>query len=412
LGYLTPISSDYRWVQASSLSMRSSGSDSFFDSGKKQYIDLWPIQIGTAATTVDGNGQHAAYLTNFDSYVMVLQLGTVLHLVPYWNKHYTLRVMCFVEDQADVAEEYRRVDKLLRDLRVMAELRVFYLRGAGLSSYDEAASQISRKALPVQDMESAIRPTEQLPPNSVRFASQRKCNSRGGPLLVSTSLDRASALEDVATSGIFSRKVNLPMPLRYESSRIERSGPGNNSTIISSSSSSTSSSSVGDTSDSESENESDVLPRSPNRLSLLPRFATISSGTSSLGRRLRGQAGRWSGRDRRSSADSPKPNRVRILSNPKAQDNENLAGSMGMASRRRSDGSMVLSDFYSRALASVPSSSIRPPKSNDQMAEEEQAAESSDSASNSNNGSDVPPAVNVAAVAATVSDSEFNDMSV
>ncbi|KAI8320028.1 hypothetical protein GQ54DRAFT_244249, partial [Martensiomyces pterosporus] len=103
---------------------------------QKKYIDLWPIQIGTATTTSD-SGQRA-YLTNFDSYVMVLQLGTVLHLVPYWSHRYKLRVMCFVEDQSDVEEETRRVAKLLRDLRVMAELHVHYLRGAGISAYDEA----------------------------------------------------------------------------------------------------------------------------------------------------------------------------------------------------------------------------------------------------------------------------------
>ncbi|PIA15337.1 hypothetical protein COEREDRAFT_44896, partial [Coemansia reversa NRRL 1564] len=106
--------------------------------GKKQYIDLWPIQIGTSApvamSTVTNNQSHT-YLTNFDSYVMVLQLGTVLHLVPYWNRHYRLRVMCFVEHESDVSEEHRRVAKLLRDLRVDAELHVHYLRNASLATY-------------------------------------------------------------------------------------------------------------------------------------------------------------------------------------------------------------------------------------------------------------------------------------
>ncbi|KAJ2305908.1 hypothetical protein IWW55_001702, partial [Coemansia sp. RSA 2706] len=105
--------------------------------GNKQYIDLWPIQIGTATVRPAG-GQHSAYLTNFDSYVMVLQLGTVLHLVPYWARRFTLRVMCFVEHQCDVAEEARRVAKLLRDLRVDAELHVHHLRDSGLATYDEA----------------------------------------------------------------------------------------------------------------------------------------------------------------------------------------------------------------------------------------------------------------------------------
>ncbi|KAJ1820082.1 hypothetical protein LPJ75_001029, partial [Coemansia sp. RSA 2598] len=402
LGYLTPISSDYRWVQASSLSMRSSGSDSFFDSGKKQYIDLWPIQIGTAATAVDGSGQHAAYLTNFDSYVMVLQLGTVLHLVPYWNKHYTLRVMCFVEDQGDVDEEYRRVDKLLRDLRVTAELHVFYLRGAGLSSYDEAASQLGRKTSSsfAQDTE-ASKSTEHLPPNSVRFAAQKRRTSRGPPL-VSTSLDRASALQGLAASGGgFSVKVNLPMPLRYEASRIERDGASSGST-----------SSGRDSSDSEeSEEESDIPPLFPtNKISLLPRFATISSGTpASLGQRLRGQAGKWMGRDRRSSAGSPKPNRIRVLSNTDSPNNEGLAGSI--ASRRRSDGSMVLSDFYSRALSSV-ASPIRPSAKGDQTAEEERAAESPRSVGQDGEQEPAVLAQPSHVPFAATGQSEFNDMPV
>ncbi|KAJ2588458.1 hypothetical protein H4R99_007789 [Coemansia sp. RSA 1722] len=406
LGYLTPISSDYRWVQASSLSMRSSGSDSFFDSGKKQYIDLWPIQIGTAATTVNGDGQHAAYLTNFDSYVMVLQLGTVLHLVPYWNKHYTLRVMCFVEDQRDVDEEYRRVDKLLRDLRVTAELRVFYLRGAGLSSYDTAASQLARKASAQHP--KAAQPNEQLPPNSVRFDLQKR-RSAHRPILMSSSLDRAPMLQDLTTAGGFSIKVNLPMPLRYEASRVERYG-------TSSSGSGSSTSSSRDTSDSESETESDILPFSANKLSFLPRFATVSSGTTSLGRRLRGQAGKWgAGGDRRSSTGASKPGRVRVLSNPNAPENEQF--NSGMSSRRRSDGSMVLSDFYSRALASV-TSPTRPSKDSGSQVPEQQKA--SDSCAGQSTQHSVTPmhsaaigdSGTVSEAADAVRDSEFNDMPV
>ncbi|KAI9501686.1 amino acid permease-domain-containing protein, partial [Coemansia spiralis] len=110
------------------------GPAAFAKPTRTKYIDLWPIQVGTATAALSADGQHT-YLTNFDSYVMVLQLGTVLHLVPFWNKHYRLRVMCFVEDPGDVDEEYRRVAKLLRDLRVVADLRVHHMRGAGLTTY-------------------------------------------------------------------------------------------------------------------------------------------------------------------------------------------------------------------------------------------------------------------------------------
>ncbi|KAJ2755698.1 hypothetical protein IWQ56_006390, partial [Coemansia nantahalensis] len=148
----------------------------------RQYIDLWPIQIGTAAGGACADGR--TYLTNFDSYVMVLQLGTVLHLVPDWGRRFALRVMCFVEDRADVDEEYRRVAKLLRDLRVDAELRVHALRGAALPAYDQAVHAMQ----PDAGSSTAAQP---VPPG--RRASTRP--------------------------GAFSMMVNLPMPPRYEATR-------------------------------------------------------------------------------------------------------------------------------------------------------------------------------------------------
>ncbi|KAJ2824755.1 hypothetical protein FBU31_003906, partial [Coemansia sp. 'formosensis'] len=290
----------------------------------KQYIDLWPIQIGTAATVTGDSDARASYLTNFDSYVMVLQLGTVLHLVPYWNKHYTLRVMCFVENKSDVAEEYRRVDKLLRDLRVMAELHVHYLRGAGLSIYDEASNGTDiRQNVPMSSTQSADR-------------------SSGQSVSLDIKQPRTSVGESV--TGVFSMKVNLPMPLRYEASRTGRRR-----------SIDTSPSSSEDDSDPETDSPAgssdDTARRTSARQSALPRFATISGTDPRQVQRVTSGGGAlW--RRRRSSADPNRGRRVIIGNLPLGSKDVDIKM---RPHRRGSDGAMVLSDFYSRALAAVAS---------------------------------------------------------
>ncbi|KAJ2187978.1 hypothetical protein EV181_002464, partial [Coemansia sp. RSA 532] len=242
----------------------------------KQYIDLWPIQIGTS--TVATSSRHDAYLTNFDSYVMVLQLGTVLHLVPYWSKRFVLRVMCFVEHQGDVAEESRRVAKLLRDLRVDAELHVHYLQGAGLQTYDDAADGCAEL---VQDT---------MPSNAV-------------PVGIVQSPRRAAQ----ASTGGFSMRVNLPMPMRYETRRID-------------SQAATRSSSSSDSSDTESDSSTDVTRQAT-------PLETVQRG--------------W----RRKSAQRTM-NKMHL--------DGHLFSTPNMASpRRRSDGSMVLSNFYARTFGSL-----------------------------------------------------------
>ncbi|KAJ2893078.1 hypothetical protein IWW38_002986, partial [Coemansia aciculifera] len=299
----------------------------------KQYIDLWPIQIGTATTVASDDGtRQASYLTNFDSYVMVLQLGTVLHLVPYWNKHYTLRVMCFVENKSDVAEEYRRVDKLLRDLRVMAELHVHYLRDAGLSTYDEA----------LRDM-AAQQPS--IPSGGAQQQQRDAVTSPSGHASVSVAIRQpavASLADDCGlVTGAFSMKVNLPMPLRYEASKARRRSSG---TISSSSSE--------EDSDLETEsppvyNDDDV---SREASSALPRYATVSGAEMMRSRRTASGGAFW--RKRRMSADPNRGRQVIIGNLPLGSKDVDIS----MRPRRRgSDGAMVLSDFYSRTLAAVAS---------------------------------------------------------
>ncbi|KAI8871719.1 hypothetical protein GQ42DRAFT_161832 [Ramicandelaber brevisporus] len=85
-----------------------------------------------------------SYATNFDSYAMVLQLGTVLHSVPYWRDHFVLRVVCFVEHEQDVETERERVQALLITLRIEAELVVLWLSGTGLKSYDANVTPVDQ----------------------------------------------------------------------------------------------------------------------------------------------------------------------------------------------------------------------------------------------------------------------------
>lgn len=95
-------------------------------SSEKQYIDLWPIQIASP----ESEPEHA-----WDTYTMVLQLGTILSLTGTWKQHH-LRVSVFVEDPAEIEEERKRVRTLLDNLRIPASLRIFCLSDGTVASYE------------------------------------------------------------------------------------------------------------------------------------------------------------------------------------------------------------------------------------------------------------------------------------
>lgn len=99
----------------------------------KKYIDLWPIQMSAETTTAGENSVRKNILTtNFDTYTLILQLGCILHTVPSWRRAYTVRVAVFVEYESDVDEERERVTTLLRNLRIDAEVLVFWLASGNL----------------------------------------------------------------------------------------------------------------------------------------------------------------------------------------------------------------------------------------------------------------------------------------
>ncbi len=109
-----------------------------------RYLDLWPVQIAST----DSDPTHA-----WDTYTMILQLGTILGLTGTWKSH-KLRVSVFVESLEDVEEERRRVRSLLDNLRIPAELRVFALKTSGLATYETIVG--GRTPVPPK-IESALR---------------------------------------------------------------------------------------------------------------------------------------------------------------------------------------------------------------------------------------------------------------
>ncbi|MCJ1470091.1 hypothetical protein MMC07_008736 [Pseudocyphellaria aurata] len=101
----------------------------------KKYIDLWPIQMSAEITADGGEQKRNVLTTNFDTYTLILQLGCILNTVPAWKKAYTLRVAVFVEYESDVEEERGRVKTLLDNLRIQAEILVFWLASGELKTY-------------------------------------------------------------------------------------------------------------------------------------------------------------------------------------------------------------------------------------------------------------------------------------
>lgn len=108
-----------------------------FEDQSKSYIDLWPIQMSAeTSSTEDEPSRKNVLTTNFDTYTLILQLGCILHTVPSWKRMYKLRVCVFVEYETDVDEERERVSTLLKNLRIEANVLVFWLANGDLKMYE------------------------------------------------------------------------------------------------------------------------------------------------------------------------------------------------------------------------------------------------------------------------------------
>jgi solute carrier family 12 (potassium/chloride transporters), member 9 len=102
----------------------------------KKYIDLWPIQMSAAIVAEQHGLPQNIQTSNFDTYTLILQLGCILNTVPSWKRSYSLRVAVFVEYESDVEEERLRVTSLLENLRIQAEVMVFWLACGTVKSYE------------------------------------------------------------------------------------------------------------------------------------------------------------------------------------------------------------------------------------------------------------------------------------
>lgn len=100
----------------------------------KKYIDLYPIQMSKMSLTADGK---SVLSTNFDTYTLILQLGSILSTVDEWKKNkYTLRIIAFVETKGEEEDERSRLDGLLEKLRIDAEVKVVCLNDGLLETYN------------------------------------------------------------------------------------------------------------------------------------------------------------------------------------------------------------------------------------------------------------------------------------
>ncbi|KAL1638503.1 hypothetical protein SLS58_008831 [Diplodia intermedia] len=128
------------------------------EEGTKRYIDLWPIQM-SAEVAAPTDGTQNILTTNFDTYTLILQLGCILNTVPSWKRAYRLRVAVFVEYDSDVEEERGRVKALLYNLRIEAEVLVFWLASGDLQSYEIIVNGKSDESCHEsrQDIEEALK---------------------------------------------------------------------------------------------------------------------------------------------------------------------------------------------------------------------------------------------------------------
>ncbi|KAF5871683.1 putative cation chloride protein [Botrytis fragariae] len=122
----------------------------------KKYIDLWPIQM-SAEIAAEGDVKQNVLTTNFDTYTLILQLGVILNTVPAWKKAYKLRVAVFVEYENDVEEERGRVKSLLENLRIEAEILVFWLASGDIPSYEIIINGATPGSNQVDEVEQCLK---------------------------------------------------------------------------------------------------------------------------------------------------------------------------------------------------------------------------------------------------------------
>ena len=190
-----------------------------------QYIDLWPIQIANNAA----DGDEAP---TWDTYTMVLQLGTILSFTGTWRRH-RLRVSVFVEHADEVETERTRVQKLLENLRIPATLRVFCLSSGGVPRYD--AIVLGKRAL---DSESSR--LLRADPWWVQVCDLRHASNAASKVMVSAEAPASSNAATRRSPRVFGMRMpdehlayhhnnirlGLAHPRSHEAEDSELDGPG------------------------------------------------------------------------------------------------------------------------------------------------------------------------------------------
>ncbi|PVU97655.1 hypothetical protein BB559_001937 [Furculomyces boomerangus] len=103
------------------------------EGNEKVFIDLWPFQVSS-------NGQ-LEYMSNFDSYTMVLQLGSIMNqqIEKKLAGKCKLRMYSFVEHEHEVNSEIEVISELLIRLRIAVDLKIVCL--ANLNIYKIESSK-------------------------------------------------------------------------------------------------------------------------------------------------------------------------------------------------------------------------------------------------------------------------------
>jgi potassium/chloride transporter 9 len=83
-----------------------------------------------------------------------------LNTVPAWKKAYKLRVAVFVEYESDVEEEKGRVKSLLENLRIEAEVLVFWLASGNLETYEIIVNGFSHDEQAENEVEECLKDQE------------------------------------------------------------------------------------------------------------------------------------------------------------------------------------------------------------------------------------------------------------
>lgn len=163
----------------------------------QKYIDLWPIQMSGEIQEYPISDEYSRNVltTNFDTYTLILQLGCILNTVPSWKRTYKVRIAVFVEYESDVEEEKTRVASLLTNLRIKAEIRLFWLASGSLSTYEFI---VNGKA---EESESEVaNEIDEVLKEEEWWHDMKKRRDRSGPVSAAESLMEVEGLIESASN--------------------------------------------------------------------------------------------------------------------------------------------------------------------------------------------------------------------